>query len=205
MRKVAKVTDKASKALAIATKVARLINVEIKHFDTSTGTSWLNPDHTTGSIGSLFNISQGTSVNTRTGDSIKLYGVNIKGLAATGGGAQFFRVLLVRGLNERGTAPALNTIYSTTGSQAIMHSLRNVDWDSTYKILAQRTIFFPSNSGDYESRRYWNINMRLSHHIVYNKGANSAETGGLYLVFLSDAASNIPNVQYTARLRFIDN
>jgi len=149
--------------------------------------------------------------NTRLGDSIKPVGLSMRCLAATGSGAQFLRVMIVRGVNERGTAPTLATMFTTTGSQAIMHSYRHVDYDSTYKIIYSKTIFFPSNTGDYQSRRAWTINLKLnSYHIVYNKGSTSpatAETGGLYLVLLSDAntGTNNPNFQYTARLRFIDN
>lgn len=209
-KKVSKYADKASQALALASKVAKLVNAEVKHFDTSTSITWLTPDNATGEIGSLFNIPQGTSVNTRNGDSIKATHLNVKVLMATGNGAQFLKCLIVRGKNERGVAPALNTLYTTTGSQAIMHSTRNVDWDTTYKILYTKTMFFPSNSGDYESRRIWNINLRLNSHIVFNKGSSSpatAETGGIYIVFFSDASNgnNEPNVQYTARLHYLDN
>lgn len=198
-----KVMSVASTALKVANFVRGIVNAEFKYADLNLVPT--NVDFN-GITGNFHNIVQGTTSQTRNGDTIKLSSLQIRGTlqsASTATGPVFVRFILVQGIKEQGAAPVLDNILTTVGTAAVINSLREVNPESNYKVLMDKT--FRMNIGTDNQNKAIEIYIRPKHHIKYNTGTVNAASGGLYYFFVSNVSANLPSVQFQSRIRFIDN
>lgn len=203
-----KVANVARTAFGIAKRVYRLVNSEM-HRNELTGAS-INPTYN-GSIVNLTNISQGDTDLTRTGLSIKLQTLRMRGNVAPSENAsaplyQQARMIIFRGKQENGVAYTASDLLATTGSFYAPNSLKNwterfrtqVLYDKTYNLVGK------SSTGPLANIPF-DIKLKLTGHVNYSSGSNDIEDGGLYILFISNDLSWAPTIVYNYRLTFTDN
>lgn len=198
----------AGKALALATRVASLVNVEYKNVDTvGSGTITNN-----WAVTNLNTVAQGDDQTNRNGRSIKARGLVIQiGVSSntTSTVPVRTRLVVVRDNFQDGTAPAGTDIYTVNGTEALRVITANqnrftVLWDTMFTVIADNS--GAGGGGARSIRKY----LPLSHHIKYigvTGAAASNGPGSLYFLMVCDnaTAAQQPAISYAFRLRFIDN
>lgn len=185
-------------ALSQIWKLKGLVNVEKKKLDTiSTGSAISN----SGTIVHLSAIAQGDGDNNRSGNSVYARSLNLKGTLSMHGSASntFVRMSLVMDTQQiADTSPSFTDIYENSD----INSHLNNTTVGRFKVLCSRTY----NLSVTNTNKILYINKAMRHHIRYNGSASTdQQKGALYLVFVSNEATNTPNVNYEARLTYIDN
>lgn len=188
----------ARKGYHLAKKIARLVNVEIKNHDIDQTGTFTVPN--TGIVHDLTVIAQGDSKGTRDGSSIKPLRVSGRLSINSSGSATFtkLRMILVRGKQENGVIPTISTYFETVDPL----SPKNHNNRFQSKTLFDKTFIF--NSVD-KKTGYMDINETLFGHVHYTDATTAIEDGGLYLIMLSDQATNVPSLGYYIRVSYTDN
>lgn len=201
----------ASKALTLASKVNRAMNVEYKHHDVyqaATATSAL-PTTVNNQLWLLNGIAQGDTATTRDGSSLKIVGINIKAdllTAATNGYAQV-RVVLFRYKNPMGSTPAWGDLFVNNGN-AFVHDFRNLDNIESFSLLYDRVhVINPPDAGG-QSSKYFTINHSRPIKVRYSGAGSTASDiseDQIWMAIVSDRGANVPSFTVNARLRYVDN
>lgn len=176
--------------------IKRQINVEHKYADYDAGATVL----AAGTVYPLFNPSQGDGQTQRDGDSVKLQSLNLRmtishNTSATG---SYIRCIIFRGHQERAVA------YTT----AMLLQTATIDSPKTYenrfrtKILHDQT-YNISNVGI--NSKFIRITKKLFGHVVFTPANTTIEDGGLYMLLISNEATNVPSANWYSRTTFTDN
>lgn len=199
--------------------VRSLVNVEYKTFDAFSN---INASLTNISLIGAINtnsvclIPQGTTEQTRVGNSIKMKSIYLNYMVnanASASSPQNVRVLLIkdtnRDVNQAGalaTAPTLGNVLRpddlATGRVDNICAPLNDATSGRYKILMNKTF-----SLDRQARPGVLIRkvFKLNDDIKYPVNTESLPINGYYLVFMTDSTVNVPTLTGTVRVRFIDN
>lgn len=182
-----------------------ILNVERKTLDTS-GTGVTVSD--SGSVVWLSTVTTGTAYNQRTGSVVKAVQLSMRGniVFNSSASATQFRCIVFynKGLNQ-GATPAVTDILQNTTGNAGPISPYNVDNVGDFKVLSDKVYLL-----DDVNNRQKNFSMfaRLGHHLRWDTSGDAiadTEQGHIFMLLVSDEATNTPTLSYTARLRFIDN
>ncbi len=194
-----KYADKAAQALAIAKRIKRLINVEIKFFDTvdSTGVTVSK----TGQIFNLTLVPEGLDLNQRGGSSLKTMWLHSR-MTLTGqsaGVADKVRFILFRAKNENGVAQTIANYLE------IVDVNSPKDWDNRFhtKTLIDKTITIDNATDKIIHSLEWHE--KLFGHVTYTGSTTTIEDGGLYLIVIGDRVATLPTFKYYHRLTYTDN
>ena len=96
------------------------------------------------------------------------------------------------------TSPSVSDILQA----ADVDSPLNISTAGRFKVLVNKTVMLHDNAPMFHKETY----SSMYHHIKYNGSASSdIQRGGLYMLFISDQATNTPTVSIAARLMYIDN
>lgn len=192
----------AYKALTLATKVASIVNSELKHYDEAVS---LSPDSSVGSRTSpIRGMAQGDTNNTFDGNSILVKSFFIRGTISIGASATATRVRLALVWDTRpssvlGTIPAWTDVFSAADVNAMM----NIDDQiKRFKVLFDRTYTLSTVMGRLEIP--FRIFKKFSRHVKFND-SQVPILNDLILLSFSDEAANTPNIVGYSRLRFYDN
>lgn len=192
-------TDAARYALSQVWRLKGLVNSEMLKQDIQYSESSTNA----GVVDPLTEIAQGDSSSTRTGNSIYVRSVNVKGLwnwNSAGDANQTVRCVVIQDTQQIGdTRPAWTDVFA----HATVVSHLNPNTVGRFKILYNQV--FDLNTQN--PRRHFEINLAMRHHVRFN-GANSTDIqrGGLYMLHLSTQAStNYPTLYGESRVSYHDN
>lgn len=189
----------AKKAYAATRYIKGLVNSEMLYADQSFSLAI----STTPTITHLTGIAQGDSEQGRTGNGILVRSISFKyavqmhaSAVATG-----FRIILLQDKQQVGdTAPTAAAILETTTSP---WSLLQRDQAGRFKILYSRIHTLSSNGKEIISVEK---HMKMYSHVRYNGSASTdVQKNGLYLVCLSDQATNTPTFGGMFRVNYHDN
>lgn len=189
----------AQSALNTALKVKRLINVEYKLVDSSGS---VNPS-TTPLVNTTNAMAEGTTSTSRNGISVRLKSLRVKGYYTMHASATntCFRCAVVLDKSPNSATPTFLNIYES----ASVVSMPNNVTEKRFRILKD-TMFTMSGTGEENGRFDWYFPLN---HITKYTGSggsnNDLETNQLVLVIWSNEATNTPTLDYTARVRYIDN
>lgn len=177
----------AMKALTIASKVARLVNIETKEANKyNSGTITYNATI----ISMVDQVAQGITDNTRVGDSIKVQKLTLKGkIQNTGSSAnsQVFRLLLVNDKSNTG-APSTD-LFEDSGSNYAPWSKKNPDNKYKTQVLYDSGII--NTVGDTSSSvKIIDITVTPNMHVQYTAGTQSVASNNLKWYLISDSASS---------------
>lgn len=188
----------AQKALSTALTVKRLVNVERKYKDTSYSASLSG----SGAIMNLIDIPQGDTSEQRIGNSIKLTNVLIRGDAIINSADtnSLVRLVLVRDLQQQGDSPP---VWLDIFDTATPNTALNRNNAGRFKILADRRFTLSKNGQDVH---LFKIFKKLNFHVRYNGPlATDFQKNGLYLAWITGESTNLPTIDVTARVSYIDN
>lgn len=209
------VAQVAGQAMSIASTIAGVINAEHKHVDTIANAAQSNATPT---ITCLTNIAQGNNDTERSGNSVLMKHIYIKGAISRTSANAWVRFILLRDMNDNGgTAPTISDIlqnYSTAYCWCSAHQKTKTD---RFKILVDKSIsldtYHPYTKikifKEFRVKQYKNANGKVKikgEHCTYS-GSNSSNTsrGHLYLVTISSVDADTPYVTWYARFGYVDN
>lgn len=192
----------ALKALSIAKTIQGFVNTEIKKVDITYSVS---PSASTGSICLINGIPQGDATDERNGNSVRSKYINIKGkvnLHASAANTSV-RVMLVLDKEAR--------LASMTTTQLLLPvtnlGFRNTNNLTRFVVLKD----FNMNVSSLERKeKYFSFYKKLSFRPRFEKDdaggtIASIQNNALYIVLISDEATNAPTVAFQARYGYIDN
>lgn len=183
-----------------------LVNVEKKFIDTATSGTTLQTN-TTGTVVPINTCSQGTSLTTRTGGSIKMAYVFVEGFVTLNAAAlqDYIRVSLVLDKQVNAALPVYGDIYGIVTAPAPL-SLRSPITVDRYIVLKEQKIGIETGGNTIAKFKLFK---KLDIHTKYNavNGGTIADivTNALYLTFAGNLSSNFSTITYNCRVRFIDN
>lgn len=175
-----------------------LVNSEVHKLESDIGASVSD----SGSITHLTPITQGDSTANRQGNSVlgkylTCRGILTKHASAT---ATQVRCMLFRDNQQVGdTSPGISDILQST---PYINSMLSSTTVGRFTKLYDKLVFLSSNkpSGQFV------INLAVKSHVRFNGSASSdIQKNGLYLVLVSNEATNTPSVDAQARFGFYDN
>lgn len=198
------------------------LNTEVKVHDVSHGE--YNPS-TTPQFIELTDIDLGitgtsSAIDTgyRIGNSIKLLSIQVKGhLRANSANAnmQQVRVQLIKHYdNFLGDAMDYNKLYDVNTRESnvdFLNSFRNLDNTRQYKVLATRVMELTTSTADKNNQHVFNIfksyKGKRSGNYVKWEGGNGEDpsNGKYYLMIQSNQTTNLPKLDFSTRLKYVDN
>lgn len=148
-------------------------------------------------------IGQDDTPSGRTGNSILVKSINIKGSINldSAGANTFGKLVVLMDTQQVGdTAPTWTDVYESSTP----YSHINKNTAGRFSILYSHNVKMIPTS---ESAVYnININIPLQHHVRYNGTASTdVQKGGLYFMILSDRATAYPTLNYESRISYHDN
>jgi len=193
------VAQLASKALKGVSYLKGLVNSEkFKHDLVSSSTYDYN-----GVLSHLTGISQGDGEGQRTGNSIFVRNVNIRGSLVRGTTDERVRLMLLIDKQQIGdSVPAASDVLASTGTAQSVYSFLNRSTVGRFTILRSRLYALTADTPTININ--WNVNLR--HHVRYNGTTGTdVQRGGIYLLIITSAASNGPTFERAIRVSYHDN
>lgn len=196
-----KVADMAYKGFVLAKKVAKLVNVEMKHHDFMVD----GTNTAAGQLITLNQVPQGDTDQSRDGDSLKMQKMVLKlnAIKAAGATDTFVRFILFHDPQNStaNVAPDfLEPTYINTNRAHLSHKDKDNQfktkkiWDQTYRLDANKTSI--------QLEKVFS----LSHHTQYEAGTTTINSGALKLIIINNEVStNFPTIRFVNRLFFTDN
>jgi len=189
-------TGTAMKALNLAKKVARMVNVEYKAFDSDFSGGVDNA----GGIVNIFTPVQGSNYDQRDGDSVKPLRLSGRLFITQNGSAQktALRIIIFRGKQENQqpyTVADVLQIPSHLAPKATHERFRT-------KILYDK-LYHMSNNGN--SSIVANYDFKLFGHTLFANDDTEVENGGIYVLVISNENANFPVVNWYLRTSYTDN
>ncbi len=193
----------AKKALLVARGVRRLLNVEIKNFDTQQ-TSVAISD--TVVITQLTNIPQGDTTSTRDGNQIKMLGVNINYTLITNATLPrtAIRIMLVIDKQTNQSIYGALDLLEDVTSQDNIISPRNLNNLHRFQVLYDRVHMVSLSSPTVTVRKYIKKDLLIRYDASTSAIADLTQSS-LSLVQVSSEVTNDPNITSFIRVRYVDN
>lgn len=177
--------------------IRSLVNSEVYKYDISNQLTF----NTTPGVVHLTGIAQGDTLATRTGNSILCKGVYLRLLFSKHASATFtqIRVVLVRDNQQiSDTSPSYTDVFDASSTFGRV----NPNTAGRFSILYDKMIVL-SSQRDFSQQV---IYRKMLKHIKYNGTADTdIQKGGLYLMYLTNEATNVPSLTYTSRVYYHDN
>jgi hypothetical protein len=184
-------------------EIRKLINIEEKILDTSSASYVFD---TTGNVTPMSLIAQGLDYNNRVGDSLKMQSLQLRYRVFRGGSAttSVVRIMLIRDLDCQGATPTTAQILSAVGtSQAPTSPLNWLNRKRFAVLYDNLTTVTSTDIGFTDS-----ISMAHEGHILFlgtTAAAASQGKGSLFVLAISDEATNYPSIAWQSRIIFTDD
>jgi len=199
-------TAKANAAYATAMVAARniryirgLVNSELFKHDIPTTTVTVN--NTTGQVIHLSGMTQADTEAGRTGNSILAKSLNLKldFVKNAASPITFIRCMIIIDTQQiSDTAPTIAQLLDAASTLSPLNS----DTAGRFKVLKNIQLNLHEN----KPCATVTVFKKMYHHIRYNGPfSTDIQKGGIYLVALSDQATNVPQMFYNSRLSYHDN
>lgn len=194
-------------ALALAQKAAQgvyylkgLVNSEMLHVDTS-----LILGSNQSQIFSLTQIAQNDTDSGRTGNSILLRNIYVRGLIeinpSVSANSRVMIALVQDTQQVADTTPAVLDVFKTNSPESMLA----MPSAGRFKMIYRKTFTLSPASGGrnaIEFTKYW----KMRQHIRYNSTANTdIQKNGYYLIVITSEVTNFPSVALTSRVGYHDN
>ncbi len=198
------VASDAQKALAMAKYLKGIVNVEFKNHDVQATTLSIPVVPV---ITQCTNIAQGDTTITRDGASLKLTSLTFKYILIQHPTAvsTFVRIMIVL---DTQTNEAIysddDLLQDVTAGDGVV-SMRNLDNTHRFRVLYDRVHQFTDTGS---TAQYGKFFKKLNLKIRYDNAAaaiTSLTQSSVSMLFLSNEATNQPNITHSLRLRYVDN
>jgi len=191
-------------AFKLAKRVASLVNVESKEFETQITAS--TPTYN-GIVTTLSLVPQGTSASQREGDSLKMKSATIRGYCAAGAASEFIRMIVY--IDKQNIINTGAAMLQLAGTGFATTSEKNDDNQYNSKILVDRVFkLIPATESALVGFHY-ELNFmdepRLQH-IHFQAGSIVATNNALKVLVISNTlAASVGSFQMNCNLRYYDN
>jgi len=187
-------------------EIRKLINIEEKFCD-ATGTNVTTS--TTGVMNPVSELAQGLTSATRVGDSIRIQHIEVCGriLANPDAGSTCVRVMVVRDLDGYGTAPTPADVLESTTSAVAPFAPKKFNKRERFSVLFDE-LFTVQGTDNGISSAVFSYSSPHKGHVLYlgtTAAAASDGKGSVYVVLISDEASNPAHVTYYSRITYTDD
>lgn len=188
-------------------EIRKLINIETKYIP-----HWYEPTQLdqTGVMYSLSMVAQGLTSTTRVGDSIRIQHLELRGsvLLNSADSVTNVRVMVVRDLDGYGTAPTPADVLETTQSPAAPFSPVRFSRKERFSILYDELFALQSAATGGTCSQVFSFSTVHQGHVLYlgtTAQASSDGKGSVYVLAVSDEATNKPYLSFYANLLFTDD
>ncbi len=192
----------ASQALTVAYGVKKLLNVEYKSHEVDIPTTISS----TPNITNLSAIATGDDFNDRDGRKIKCVSLRYKGRISMHASANSsaVRMVIFRDNNGSTSIPGVTDLFASAATFLNNHNLLDdPQTNSRFSVLSDK-IYLLSITGNQQAA--YDIYVKLNSHMYFSGSAATDEgKGAIYLLFVSNEATNVPNTLGNSVLKFIDN
>lgn len=175
-----------------------LVNSEMLHHNQNASISISN----TGTVVHLTNITQGDGSAQRTGNSILLRTVfgRISACIHASATDTFIRCILFKDKQQVGdTLPLVTQVLRTNSYLAALNS------NQAGRFIILKDFMLKLNSAN-NTNSFRKILRKLHQHVRYNGTANTdIQKSGVYILFISNEATNTPTLDYDLRVSYHDN
>nr|DAD57258.1 MAG TPA: capsid protein [Circoviridae sp.] len=201
VKQVGNVALTARRALDLAMTIKKIVNVEKKVWpDTPYAGAVIT---TTANFFNPCKIAEGLTFNGRSGRSIKAISFQIRGLAYFNVAAtrSVLRVVCFIDNAYDGATPVITDLYLGT---PVVNALRAIDPNdkSRYRVLMDKRLWLNAT----EPVQLFEFYKKMQHTIKYDgSAATDYAHGTLWMMAISDEATNGPALQLETALRFVDN
>lgn len=189
-------------------------NMDVKYTDLSANFTTCDASATSTLTSALVNLSRGTAgLNNFQGNDIDPVGFTCKYTCITSPlvAAQYGIVRAVAFQWFDASTPTLAGVLQVTTAGIGIHSPVLVTNKAQIRILYDSLHFISPNAGDTAgivaaggaTAKFYIPGSRLKK-IRFNSGTGNVQDGAIYMMFLSDKATNTPSVAYYTRLSFTD-
>lgn len=187
----------AQKALAVGKYLKGLINVEKHYFDTNAS----GPVDNSGSISLLSGIGQGDDVNQRQGNSVLAKTLLFRTFCNLNTSAEStqLRFIIIKDLENQGSTPSVSDVIGP--SPSVITPL-NVDHTSRYQVLRDKVLTLKKDMNSYNMKQFITVNDHLK---FTGSGTTDVYKNAIYLILISDQATNTPSVTWNSRVGYYDN
>lgn len=193
----AKAGSMAYTAYKTAMRLKDMINTEYKFYDINNAS---NPDWT-GSLSTLNTPNQGSTDQTRIGDSIKCQNLTLRGyVVANSAAPAFVRMMII--WDPQAKAATTADILEYTGSVFAPFSPKDYDKRFQTRVLLDKV--FSVMPADVIQRDF-DFVVPIDQHTQFEAGGIGINTGALKILLISNLSANLPGVHYQARLSYTDN
>ena len=190
----------AKKAFKTAKWVAGLVNSEYKYFDVNILPSAHNYN---GTITSALCVpAQGTAAQDRTGDSIKMKNLTIRGewlLNAAGATQETVRIIVF--IDKQNNITSGAQLLQSVGNVNAPYSPKNNDNRYDSKFLIDKTYVLDADNPI--KKIDWVIKLNLHQH--FNTGTTTVDTNAIRIGLFTQSATSGAQFQYYGRTTYIDN
>lgn len=186
----------AKKAFNLASKVAAVVNTEYKQLDTNITLA----DHTyNGTIVNLCNPAQGTAVNQRTGDSIKMKNLTFRGECARNAQDEVMRLIVF--IDKENTINAGSDLLQSVGNSNAPFSPKKDNNKFDTKVLLDRTYRLTPDT----SLLKVDFVLKLNQHLHFDAGSQTVDKNALKLAVFTQVATGGAKLAYYTRVTYVDN
>jgi len=194
----------ASRAVRGLNEIRKYINIETKVLDFDIPTQAVS---TTATVTYSSGIAQGTDIGGRVGDSIKVQHLEFLGRVVINSAATFscIRILLVRDMANAGAAPAASDILETVSGSVTNRSPLNYINRKRFSVLYDNFLTLDVATAYSQPIR---ATIPMEKHINFRgtgSTVGSAAEGSLFWLFVSDEATNTPNISVYTQMLFTDD
>ncbi len=188
-------------------EIRKLINVEMKYIESNTQSATTQ----NGTITYLCGIGQGDDFNGRDGDSVRVVKFQLNGCvfrSASSTANEAVRIMVVRDLQNAGSAPSGGDILETLGTALApyqhLDGLNGPDYNNRFTVVYDE--LFTINASD--QNRLFRFESDHACHIKFRgttNGTSSAGSGSYWLLAVSNSSVNTPTVDFVSRITYTDN
>lgn len=155
---------------------------------------------TTGSVTHLSPLLHGTTDTTRIGDRVTYRSLLFRMFVTPNStaGINYLRAVIVRDKQANASAPTMAQVFQTA---SIVLSPLNDDFSERFKVLYDRLFTVDTDATGAQVEK---IYRKFKFVTEYDDTAAIPNTNSVYLLLLSDQATNGPSVAFWSRLRYTD-
>ena len=185
-------------ALKIAMRLKDMVNTEYKFLDTN----YSNTMDYNGIVSTLNSISQGITDTGRTGDSVKIQNIMLRGNILAGTVPAQLRVILF--WDAQNKVASVSDVLESTGTAYSVLSPKNYDKRFQTKVLWDK-VFDVVPTAD-NAHRHFQLSLPINLHSQYAAATSTINTGALKILLISNiVTTGLPTIVYYSRVSYTDN
>lgn len=154
-------------------------------------------------IGAFNSPPQGTTVNERTGNDIRVKSLQIKGHFELGAAnTNLVRFIVFQWLSKSPSSPVITDILTPSISSMYVNSLYSKVWGSSFRVLYDRRWQITDDNNEIQP-----FSVKITKFPFRDIEFNPGTTVGynqLYYIYMSDEDLNSPSIQFQARMNYTD-